>query len=217
MSTEVNHNKIINQVARSVLKLLGLFQKGQSRIWIDDNGWFLTIVEFQPSNWDKGSYLNVAIHYLWEKKEYFSFDYGGRENEFVKFNNDEKKFYDDMTSLAEKAVLKVVEYRAFRDVAYAKEQILKKNATASGSVKLYNNMMICGMNKENMALKFYEQLIKEVKDSTFSYEIEYHRELTEEISKVINNKDEFYNYITNKINLQRKFWNAKSSMKKLKV
>lgn len=60
----MDHNKQIRQIAGAVLKPQGLFQKGNSRIWIDDNGWFLILVEFQPGSWAGGSYLNVGIHYL---------------------------------------------------------------------------------------------------------------------------------------------------------
>lgn len=99
MNQEIDHNKIINKAAGDVLKPMGLFRKGQSRIWIDENDWFLIIVEFQPSNWDKGSYLNVAVNYLWSRKEYLSFDYGHRESAFVKCGKDEKLFYDECKAL----------------------------------------------------------------------------------------------------------------------
>lgn len=217
MSGEINHNdKIINQAAKSVLKPMGLFQKGQSRVWIDDNDWFLIVVEFQPSNWDKGSYLNVAVNYLWNKQEYLSFDYGYRESAFVKFNNDEKAFYDDMASLAEKAAEKVKEYRKFRDIDYAKEKIIQRKNMATYSHELYHRMMICGLGKDKRALEFYRKLLEEVKNSTLVYEMAHYKELTEEVAKVICDADKFYDYILMKVNLQREFWRRKSSMKKLK-
>lgn len=216
MNQEIDHNKIINKAASEVLKPMGLFRKGQSRIWIDDNDWFLIIVEFQPSNWDKGSYLNVAVNYLWSRKEYLSFDYGYRESAFVKCGNDEKLFYVGTCALAEKAAEKVKEYRKFRDIDYAKEKILQKKDTASRSHELYHRMMICGLAKEKRALEFYQELSDEIEHSTLSYEVEYYRELTGEVSKVIDDADKFQEYILQKINLQREFWRSKSSMKKIK-
>lgn len=215
MVDEADHNKILNQAARTVLKPFGLFQKGQSRTWIDDNGWFLILVEFQPSNWNKGSYLNVAIHFLWQQQDYMSFDYGGREGSFIQFTGDEKKFYDEVVSLAEKAKTIVTEYRKFMDIGFAKEQMVKHN-TRSVSSELYNKMMICGMAKDGRAMKFYKQLLKEVQNSTLGYEIDICRELTEEVDEIIKDRDAFYDYIANKIALQRMFWHEKSSMKKLK-
>jgi hypothetical protein len=216
MKQEADHNKIINKVAGGVLKPMGLFRKGQSRIWIDDNDWFLIIVEFQPSNWDKGSYLNVAVNYLWSGKEYLSFDYGHRESAFVRCGNDEKLFYDGICALAEKAAEKVKEYREFRDIDYAKEKIIQKKDTASRSHELYHKMMVCGLAKDIRAFEFYKKLTDEVKCSALSYEVEYYRELTGEVFKVIDDADKFQEYILQKINLQREFWRSKSSMKKLK-
>ena len=63
------HNKIINAAAKRILAPEGLFRVGSSRTWIDDNGYFVIQVEFQPSSYDRGSYLNVGISFLWETSE----------------------------------------------------------------------------------------------------------------------------------------------------
>lgn len=217
MSVETNHNKIINQAAKEILKPCGLFQKGQSRLWVDDNGWFLILVEFQPSAWDKGTYLNVAIHYLWDKKDYLSFDYGHRVNEFVAFDGNETKFYSDLILLSEKALEKVKEYRKFKDVPYAKEKIVKYNGHASLSKELYNKMMICGLAKDTQATKFYKKLEDSIKHSELEWEKEYYIELAEKISPVIANAEKFQEYVVDKIKMQREFWHNKSSMKKLMI
>jgi hypothetical protein len=47
---------VITAEARHVLKPLGLVRRGNSRVWIDDHGWWTIQVEFQPSAWSKGSY-----------------------------------------------------------------------------------------------------------------------------------------------------------------
>lgn len=60
----VDHNAVINAEARIVLKPLGLVRQGKSRVWIDDHAWWAIQVEFQPSGWSKGSYLNVGINWL---------------------------------------------------------------------------------------------------------------------------------------------------------
>lgn len=53
---------------------MGCVQKGRSRTWLDDRGWWIGIVEFQPSGWSKGSYLNVAACFLWREGDSLSFD-----------------------------------------------------------------------------------------------------------------------------------------------
>lgn len=76
---EENYNTLIKQAVRAVLKPKGMFQKGSTRIWIDDNGWFFTVVEFQGSCCDRGSYLNIGMQHLWNEWEYLFTVCGTRE------------------------------------------------------------------------------------------------------------------------------------------
>lgn len=69
---------VVTAAAREALRPLGLQQRGRSRNWIDDHGWWLGIVEFQPGRND-GSYLNVGMMWLWQDKDHLAFDVGGRE------------------------------------------------------------------------------------------------------------------------------------------
>src|SRR5688572_1964676 len=88
------HDKIIATAAKTMLQPLGLRRKGQSRLWIGDHGWWLAVVEFQPSGFSKGSYLNVAAHWLWSDKGYISFDlgsgadWGSRAADFEAYESD---------------------------------------------------------------------------------------------------------------------------------
>ena len=43
------HNKIVNVTAKKMLAPEGLFRVRVSRNWIDDNGYFVIQIEFQPS------------------------------------------------------------------------------------------------------------------------------------------------------------------------
>jgi hypothetical protein len=71
----LDHNRDIAMAARSVLRPIGCVQKGRSRTWLDDRGWWVGVIEFQPSGWSKGSYLNVGACFLWSKtRASFSFD-----------------------------------------------------------------------------------------------------------------------------------------------
>lgn len=72
----VTHDKIIAHAAKGALQPFGFRRKGQSRLWLADHGWWLTVVEFQPSGFSKGSYLNVAAHWLWSDLGFISFDFG---------------------------------------------------------------------------------------------------------------------------------------------
>ena len=78
------------------LQPLGFRRKGQSRLWGGDHGWWLAVVEFQPSGFRKGSYLNVAAHWLWSDGGYISFDLGSgadggsRVAEFEEYDSNEQ-------------------------------------------------------------------------------------------------------------------------------
>jgi hypothetical protein len=94
------HARIITLAARTALRPLGLRQKGRSRLWIDDHGWWLVNVEFQPSSWRKGSYLNVGEQHLWCERDYFIFERHERPASgaaFIEFTNDETTFEAAMT------------------------------------------------------------------------------------------------------------------------
>jgi hypothetical protein len=89
-------DKIIAAAARRALHTLGFRRMGQSRLWLGDHGWWLAVVEFQPSGFQKGSYLNIAAHWLWSHNGYISFDLafgaegGSRVAEFEAYISDEQ-------------------------------------------------------------------------------------------------------------------------------
>lgn len=161
MESSPDHNKIIRQAAGEALKPLGLYQVGRSRLWAEDNGWYLTLVEFQPSGWSKGSYLNVALHFLWEPADYISFNYPfsgqTRQNGFVAFSGGEETFYEAMTAMAKKAAGLVEEYRKFRELSYAKRAILEGKRNSSHDILA--KLMICGLTRDPLAERCYLQLL----------------------------------------------------------
>jgi hypothetical protein len=110
------HNKLLLSAAQRALRPLGLIQKGRSRTWLADQGWWLVVVEFQSSTWDPGSYLNVGCMWLWNVHDHLSFDVGHRVTGFQPFET-EQQFGPIAQQLAEQAGDKVAEYRErFRTV-----------------------------------------------------------------------------------------------------
>jgi hypothetical protein len=115
------HSKLIIAAARDVLRPLGVCQKGRSRTWLDDRGWWLGVVEFQPSSYSRGTYLNVGVNWLWNVKDYLSFDYGHRVNfdfagtrggQYIEYESDEQ-----FEPLARKlAMLAADQLRHYRDL-----------------------------------------------------------------------------------------------------
>jgi hypothetical protein len=100
-------SSILTRVAREVLGSLGLRQKGRSRLWIDDRGWWLVVVELQPSSWSQGSGLNVAGMWLWMRADHIHFDTkDSHRSEYVEFR-DEAQFEPAARRLAELAAGRV--------------------------------------------------------------------------------------------------------------
>ncbi|WP_146604008.1 hypothetical protein [Micromonospora deserti] len=70
-------SRLVAAAARQHLQPLGLHWRGASRLWFDDRGWWLIVVEFQPSR-SHGTYLSIAAMWLWHERDYWSFDDGDR-------------------------------------------------------------------------------------------------------------------------------------------
>jgi hypothetical protein len=85
---EFDHNKQIAEAAKQVLLPAGLKRIGKSRSYYDDNGWWCTLVEFQPSGFSKGSYLNVGVSWLLYEEDYWSVNVGSRQQGFSSAKNE---------------------------------------------------------------------------------------------------------------------------------
>ena len=111
MSAAGPHSLLLATAARQILKPMQLVQKGRSRLWVDDHGWWIVNVEFQPSSFSKGSYLNVGAQWLWRRSTGHSFDVGHRLEEFVPFVS-EAQFQPEARRLMLRAADRVAELRA---------------------------------------------------------------------------------------------------------
>ncbi len=85
MTSPAPHESLIRAAAKLHLAPLGFRQKGRSRVWLRDHGWWLSIVEFQPSSWSKGSYLNVACMWLWCPHGHLAFHVCERLGRYAEF------------------------------------------------------------------------------------------------------------------------------------
>ena len=203
------HSKIIKQVCKEILILLGVFQKGTSRLYLDDNDYFFTVVEFQPSNWDMGSYLNIGLTFLWDYNQsdvlYFDFSRqpAARYGKFVEYKN-ETQFRNEIINLANIAKEEILFYRKLRDIEFAKDWMISyiekfnDNKYARFGLDIAN---ICILNKNMELAKFY-------------YE-NYHREQNTE--EQMNYKNLSAEYLNSNIKTKRKMWYSKSSMRKMPI
>lgn len=108
--TVPEHNALIASAAKAALRPIGCFQKGKSRTWLDDHGWWVGVIEFQPSSLAKGTFLNVGACWLWSGKTYLSFDEGYRIEPLYEFKNSEQ-FENDARIVADRAQIEVARLR----------------------------------------------------------------------------------------------------------
>jgi hypothetical protein len=82
--------KVIADAAKAHLQPIGCQRVRQSRLWISDQRYWLIVIEFQPSAWEKGSYLNVGAMWLWRARKGFAFHVGYRIGDFVSYYDPEQ-------------------------------------------------------------------------------------------------------------------------------
>lgn len=153
------HSRIINKVALRRFKEYGIECKGQSRTWLDDQYWFTTIIEFQPFKDRQGTCLNVGINFHWYEKEYFSFDIGNRESDFIDFKNEEH-FQSEIESLVEKALNRTLELRnKMSDLKNAENIILNHEFASDNLWGNYHRAIISGLNNDIRKSEQYFNLI----------------------------------------------------------
>jgi hypothetical protein len=88
------------------------------------------VVEFQPSSWTRGSYLNVGVNWLWNVKDWRSFDFGYRVDEpekgqlFFEYESD-VQFAPLARKLAMVAAERVAHYRRLFPIPEAAASALR--------------------------------------------------------------------------------------------
>lgn len=203
-----NINKIIKKLCKEIFPK-DVFQKGNSRVYIDDNGYYFTIIEFQPHSLKNGTCLNVGIDFLFDKSDLafsYAFNKSVRVGEkFIDYINDEQ-FENEIRKYVELANDYIFRYRTFADIKFAKQYIF--NELNDDNWNPYIKSMFCYLTDDiENGQKYYEIWSN---DSFFERIInrDNYPKDSSELSK---------EYVMNFINEQRKFYHSKSYMKKMKT
>jgi hypothetical protein len=128
MAATSDHSRLLTQAARKHLAPLGCKQQGRSRFWFDDHGWWAATVEFQPSSWSKGSYLNVGAMWFWHPADHWVFNEFERVAPFQEFH-DGVQFAEAASQLAEQAASQVLVLREKFDSLEAVAKYLTQTPT----------------------------------------------------------------------------------------
>lgn len=209
MNQNNNINKIIKKLCKEILPR-DVFQMGNSRVYLDDNGYYFTMIEFQPYSLKKGTFLNAGVSFFFNKDDYLSFSYSYNNNSrigntFIEYTNDEQ-FEKDVREYVKLANDYILNYRAFADISFAKRYIIKELNDDNWNPYIKSMFYFLTDDTEN-GKKYYKIFLEKPFFKRIINEYDYPKRI-EEINK---------DYIMNMISEQRKFWHSKSSMKKMKI
>lgn len=160
MRNNSEHNEIIARAAKAHLAPLGCKRVGRSRTWLSDQRAWVIMIEFQPSGFAKGSYLNVAPSWLWYPKSHLTFDYGPvRCGRFVKFES-ASQFQAEAEALAEQAARSVLQFREELGSPAAIAAKLVKSASDDQCWRAYYAAVATGLlGERDTSLRLFAQII----------------------------------------------------------
>jgi hypothetical protein len=207
------HNDIIKKVAEEILMPLGMFRKGQSRCWFYDRGWFMIQVEFQPSAYSKGSYINSGITFLWKQADGddcgdLGFDIYHREWGYAEYEGDDEAFYRQIIGMAELAKKKVLHYQELSDEKFSKEYLKNKKER-----RVWDAAMLCFLGGDMMRGRaFLQELADRFRDPPhFEWKI-----FTAKSEELLTMDDEYLTYYVKDSVRTSRAMLKKSIFKKLK-
>jgi hypothetical protein len=197
------HSKLITAAARQVLRPMGMIQKGQSRHWTDDHQWWVCCVEFQPSSWSRGSYLNVYAMWLWVVKDYWSHDEGIRAEGFAKFQN-EIQFAAKANRLAERAAEELCRYRAlFPNVLAVGKYYLEKTPDRAATWQTFHSGIACALaDRPADAERFFDQYLSKSSADSAQWFIDSQTEAAK-LRALVAKRDDFRNAIIDRVKRAR--------------
>jgi hypothetical protein len=148
---ESEHGRIIAAQARLALAPIGFQQRGRSRVWLADHGYWLGVIEFQPSGFSKGSYCNVGVHWLWGLTPAVIFDFDAhRVGSFASFN-DPEAFAENVAGMAHAAAQSAKRHREMFSSLPATAAILAKDENAQadpGCWPAFHAGVGCGLARD---------------------------------------------------------------------
>jgi len=161
MPEPTEHGRQLAAAARRILSPLGCEQLGRSRTWIADQRFWVIVIEFQPSSFSKGSYLNVGASWLWHVKNYWSFDHGSRVEGFKPFR-DEHQFAIMAEELALRAAEEVEALRTrFASLPAIGHELTPKSDASAWPV--YHAAVAAGLAGDvATARRLFDRLIQEL-------------------------------------------------------
>ena len=190
------HSKLITAAARTNLIPVGMFQIGRSRLWLGDHGWWLDIVEFTPSRWEKASSLNMGCMWLWNVKSWISFDDGpDHVNDYERFE-DEAQFKRSAELLALKAKHYVLQQRtAFSSIEAVSEHYVQHDPKGWQEFNAAVAHGICG--RSDAALDLLARFSTALDESIEWQHLA--KQDAHSLASIVHDRDRFEHVITDRV------------------
>jgi hypothetical protein len=163
MSSPNEHSRMLNVAAKRALQPLGFQQRGQSRFWFADRGFWALTVEFQPHGRVKGSFLNIGARWFWHPGEDWVFSYFQRIGGFIPFTTVEQ-FKPEAEKLANLAGAEAISLDQRFESLDAIAGYLKERASGEQNCRnpwmLYYAAITAGLTRDReFSLKCFSKLI----------------------------------------------------------
>jgi hypothetical protein len=101
-------------------------------------------IEFQPSSFSRGSYLNVGASWLFSEEDHLAFDVGHRVEGFTGYTSDEQ-FTPVAEELAERAAKKIREYRVGLSTLAAARELARPRRSKTADWPEYHAGFLAGL------------------------------------------------------------------------
>jgi hypothetical protein len=199
MEATFDHNKLLKKTAKERLTPFGITQKGSSRTFLFDNDWWTIIIEFQPSSFSKGSYLNIGLDFNFYPRDHFAFTYGYRENGFEEADN-ETTFIKIINDYCDLTITKLDDLKVkFKDV-WTATNTFKKHIDKDP----WNKFDLAILYSLTGNISDSRKLLNDIKKQKCEYDYEFKRQqLVTEILLWFDDDETFLSKIKELINQTR--------------
>lgn len=169
---------------------------------------------------------------MWEASERlnetlaFSIGYRVDKAGYASYRGNDAAYEEKMEHFAEAAMEKVREYRFFRNMDYAKEQMESQlNGIPENRVfwEVYELAMLCFLKRDfEEGREYFDRFLQILKDSFYAGElyIEWHEEFynhcIQHLCSELKSEESAYKMVCDMIARRRDFFSSKPSYKKLK-
>jgi hypothetical protein len=209
---KIGLNKMIKIINTKVFKPYGIKRKGESKLFIDDNGWFIILIEFESSIYVKEAFIKIGVNFNWYLSNAFSYDIEhwesnvkNKKKDFVVYTDNEEQFVDNVDMLCKFAIEEINEYRnKFKNINDAEKVIIENEYTSDNLWGNYHRGIVSGLIKNKTNLNKYFNKLLEEPENDINWIIELKKQ-TKELSDLGNkNIEEFSDRIKKIITETRK-------------